>query len=195
MSGGSKEEFRTAIQKQLQSDGVLDEMTATIRSRILRSLLKENENVIPSSESAASPDIQTKAMLSLLYHFLEQHHFAHTLSVFADESKLERTHPLSPVDAVKELGLAVICDKATLPTIDILSLLQGAAHLILMQLEKEIDSPSMLHSHLHLPSSVLSSSSRIEDSSSSTNPSPMQFLPNNVPDGLSSSNNVSISFP
>ena len=143
MSGGSKEEFRTAIQKQLQSDGVLDEMTATIRSRILRSLLKENENVIPSSESAASPDIQTKAMLSLLYHFLEQHHFAHTLSVFAAESKLERTHPLSPVDAVKELGLAVICDKATLPTIDILSLLQGAAHLILMQLEKEIDSPSM----------------------------------------------------
>jgi len=143
MSGGSKEEFRTAIQKQLRSDGVLDEMTATIRSRILRSLLKENENRLPPSAPPPDMNIQSKAMLSLLYHFLEQHHFAHTLSVFAAESKLERTHPLSPVDAVKELGLAVICDKATLPTIDILSLLQGAAHLILMQLEKEIDSPSM----------------------------------------------------
>ena len=142
MSGGSKEEFRTAIQKQLRSDGVLDEMTATIRSRILRSLLKENENRLPPSAPPPDMNIQSKAMLSLLYHFLEQHNFAHTLSVFAAESKLERTHPLSPVDAVKELGLAVICDKATLPTIDILSLLQGAAHL-LMQLEKEIDSPSM----------------------------------------------------
>jgi hypothetical protein len=140
MSAGSKEEFRSAIQKQLRSDGVLDEMTATIRSRFLRSLLKDNG----LSASAPSPVvIHSKAMLSLIYHFLEQHRFAHTLSVFAAESKLERTHPLSPVDAVKELGLSVICDKLPSPTIDILSLLRGAAHLILIQSEKQIESPSV----------------------------------------------------
>lgn len=137
------EEFRSALQKQLRSDGMLDEMTATIRSRVLRSLLKENGNELPSSAPSTDMNIQSKATLSLLYHFLEQHHFAHTLSVFAAESKLERTHPLSPVDAVKELGLAVIHDKLPSPTIDILSLLQGAAHLILMQSENEIKNSSI----------------------------------------------------
>ena len=37
----SKTEFRAAIQERLRKDGVLDEITASIRARILKALLHE----------------------------------------------------------------------------------------------------------------------------------------------------------
>jgi hypothetical protein len=137
---GTKDELRSAIQQQLQNDGVLDEITARIRSRFLQSLLIEHGPTVSTLRDETNS--QSVALLSLLYHFLEQNQFTHTLSVFAAESRLERFPPLSSIDAIKELGLHVIWDKFNrrnqFQTIDILSLLQGVTHVVSKVIETEV---------------------------------------------------------
>jgi hypothetical protein len=140
---GSKAEFCSAIQQQLQNDGVLDDITASIRSRII--LLLRNEFGPTASAPRKDTNSQRTALLSLLYNFLEQNQFTHTLSVFAAESKMERSLPLTLTDAIKELGLQAIWKKFNktdkFHETDILSLLQGVAHshMVSMQQEKMIE--------------------------------------------------------
>ncbi|KAL7433466.1 hypothetical protein ACHAXH_006090 [Discostella pseudostelligera] len=104
----SKTEFRATIQERLRKDGVLDEITATIRSRILKALLLEKNSILSSALSQHDQHRQSKALLWLLYHFLEQHGYTHTLSVFVAESRLENSIPLSSTDAIKDIGLREI---------------------------------------------------------------------------------------
>ena len=105
-----KSEFCSAIQQQLRNDGVFDEITAAIRSRILKSLLNENGSTAP-----ASMNDQEMALLSLFYHHLEKEGYEGTLSVFAAESKMEHSlkFPLSSIDAIKSLGLEGIWNEFT----------------------------------------------------------------------------------
>jgi hypothetical protein len=137
---GTKEEFRSAIQQQLRNDGILDEITARIRSRILLSVLN-NEHGPTASARTDETNSQSVALLSLLYHFLEKNQFIHTLPVFAAEGKFERSPPLPLFDAIRELGLHVIWDKYNkrnqFLTTDILSLLQGVAHTTSLAIEAE----------------------------------------------------------
>lgn len=142
MSSGSKTELRSAVQQQLQSDGVLDEITASIRSRILLSL--RNEYGPTASATTNDTSNRSTALLSLIYYFLEQNQFPHTLSVFAAESKMERSlRPMTSTDAIKELGLQVIWKTFNKTNkynmVDILSLLQGLAHMVSIQQEKMIE--------------------------------------------------------
>lgn len=110
----SNTEFRAAIQERLRKDGVLDEITASIRSRIMKTLL--HDGTFTSTSSRAPPQLhglqrQSISLLWLLYHFLEQQGFTHTLSVFAAESRLEHSTPSSITDAIRDIGLLEIWDE------------------------------------------------------------------------------------
>ena len=89
--------FRSEIQRQLRNGGVFDEITASVRARILLSL-----NNIPSAAahpgssvlndtafSRSTADIEEMAIQSLVYDYLEQRRMKHTLSVFSAESGIE----------------------------------------------------------------------------------------------------------
>lgn len=101
----SKAEFCSAILERLRKDGVLEKITASIRSRKLKLLLNEKES---SSKPASQMHQQSIPLLWLLYHCLEQNGFTHTLSVFATESRLEHSIHLSATEAMKEIGLQEI---------------------------------------------------------------------------------------
>ena len=104
MSSTKQVEFHSALHQQLKDDGVLNEVTASVRATILLSLLIKDDN---TTLSATNPkqNTQDTAILSLIYHFLDEK-YPHTLSVFAAESKLEDDRcRLSPACAIKELGL------------------------------------------------------------------------------------------
>ena len=100
----SKSEFHSSLRQQLRNDGVLDEITASVRATLLLYLL---EQTTPTTAASTKADSKLVAVLSLLYHFLEQQHFPHTLSVFMAETKLDGslTFPLPQTDAIKILGL------------------------------------------------------------------------------------------
>ena len=104
MTSTKQVEFHSALHQQLKDDGVLNEVTASVRATILLSLLIKDDN---TTLSATNPkqNTQDTAILSLIYHFLDEK-YPHTLSVFAAESKLEDDRcRLSPACAIKELGL------------------------------------------------------------------------------------------
>ncbi len=107
----NKADIHAAIQERLREDGFLDEITACIRSRILRALLHENRSILSSAPSHHDLNHQSVALLWLLYHFLEHHGYTHTLSVFAAESRLEHSPPWSCSDALSDIGLLGIWDE------------------------------------------------------------------------------------
>ena len=125
-----RSELTSQIHQQLHDDGVFDEITAAIRARILQSLLDENGSSAKAVSANDLNDQETMALLSLVYHFLEQKKMTHTLSVFAAESQMEHSeYPLSSVDAAKALGLEAILDKFAEGNADIelLPLLQAVS--------------------------------------------------------------------
>lgn len=129
----SKTELQSSIKQQLKDDGVLDELQASLKSKILSSLLSNNKNDT-NTNATKKEDPKEIALLSLLFHFLESQDCPHTLSVYVAESKLQ---PLSVVDAFRELGLQDILptfsSRDSIETNNILSLLQSLANLISSQ--------------------------------------------------------------
>jgi len=148
----SKSEFQSAIQQQLRKDGVFDEITVAVRSRILQSLLNENGSTEAATAISANVNKQGMALLSLLYHFLEQKQYSHTLSVFAAESQIECSlaYPLSPTAAIKALGLQVVWrefEKGNQDlSVDLPSLLQAVAHWVSLQQENDTAATELLQS-------------------------------------------------
>ena len=128
----SKSEFHSSLRQQLRNDGVLDEITASVRATLLLYLL---EQTTPTTAASTKADSKSVAVLSLLYHYLEQQHFPHTLSVFVAETKLDGslTFPLPQTDAIKILGLHRIWNDCST---DLLSSLQDFANWVQSQQEK-----------------------------------------------------------
>ena len=120
----SKSDFHSALRQQFRNDGVLDEITASVRATLLLSLLEQSN---PTTAARTKADPKLNAVLSLLYHFLEQQKFPNTLSVFVAETKLNSTmaFPLPQTDAIKKLGLQHIWNDASN---DLLSSLQDFAN-------------------------------------------------------------------
>jgi hypothetical protein len=98
-------QFRAAIQEQLRDAGTYDEITASVRSRLLLSLQNSPNQ---RSTTAKRDSVEDVAVQSLIYQFLEQQSLKHTLSVFSAESGLDTRLPLSPDKAIKALGLGAI---------------------------------------------------------------------------------------
>ncbi|KAL7552107.1 hypothetical protein ACHAWF_015318 [Thalassiosira exigua] len=94
-----EEEFQSAILKKLRDDGICNEVTAAVRSRVLQTVLKDEGN--ESSPIAFGP--QETALLSLVYHFFEQKGLLHTLCVLTAECRLE--NPLPSQSSFEALGL------------------------------------------------------------------------------------------
>ena len=99
-------DLKTAIQQHLRSNGVIDEITAQVRSNLLLSIrnkMKPKQN----------PGLEDMAWLSLVYHFLGEKNFAHTLSVFTAECGLESSQiqVLTLFDALKALGFGRFLDE------------------------------------------------------------------------------------
>eukprot|EP00804_Cyclotella_cryptica_P030376 CCRYP_011886-RA/>CCRYP_011886-RA protein AED:0.01 eAED:0.01 QI:658/1/1/1/0.33/0.25/4/630/863 len=95
--------FRSAIQQQLRSDGVYDEITARLRANILLSLCNPK-----AKKSQVDHGLEEMAWQSLVYHFLAERNFVHTLSVYSAECGMEcRSFAnMSLEDCMKALGLS-----------------------------------------------------------------------------------------
>ncbi|KAL7469878.1 hypothetical protein ACHAXS_010131 [Conticribra weissflogii] len=120
--------FRSAIQQLLQNSRVKDEITASVRSRVLLSLSDIQSAVSPPR--CNNSNIEEIAILSLVYDFLEHQGMSCTLSVFSAESGFERhgrtaahrvgnsrtarSFPLSVENAMKALKLESLLDELTL---------------------------------------------------------------------------------
>ena len=94
--------LKTAIQQKLRNNGVYDDITAHIRSSLLLSLRNPSETKKPKDGG-----IENVAWQSLIYHFLNEREFVHTLSVFAAECGLENGNQkqFSVEESMKVLGL------------------------------------------------------------------------------------------
>lgn len=98
--------LKASIQQRLRNNGIIDEITAQVRSSLLLSL----RNKTTSKQNRGLEDM---AWLSLIYHFLGEKNFTHTLSVFTAECGLEsgQIQMLSFFDSLKALGLGGYFDQ------------------------------------------------------------------------------------
>ncbi|KAL7522782.1 hypothetical protein ACHAWX_007482 [Stephanocyclus meneghinianus] len=95
--------FRLAIQQQLRVDGVFDEITARVRASILLSLSNTTAN-----KPEVNHGLEEMAWQSLVYHFLGDRRFVHTLSVYSAEcGMVGHSHVYMTIDdCMKALGLS-----------------------------------------------------------------------------------------
>ena len=105
----SAADFRAAVQQQLRDDGVFDDITAAVRARLVRSLLDEN----PQTPARANRSDRELALLSLVYHHLDDQGLHGAVSVLCAESKLETspTFPWGFARALKALGLESVWEQ------------------------------------------------------------------------------------
>lgn len=120
--------LKLAIQQRLRNNGVYNDIAAQVRSSLLVSLSN------PSEKKAKHHGIEDVALQSLVYHFLNEKQFLHTLSVFAAECGLENgsISKFSVDESLKVLGLGSLCKqcKSGMSEGDISSLLITAAQMI-----------------------------------------------------------------
>jgi hypothetical protein len=98
----SLKQLKANLKDALRKSGVLDSVKAQIRREFILGL--SDKQLSKFSTKDATLDLRERLSLSVIYHFLKQRNFIHSLSVFAAECGFDsKSSWLSEVDIVRSL--------------------------------------------------------------------------------------------
>lgn len=98
----SLKQLKANLKDTLRKSGVLDSVKAQIRREFILGL--SDKQLSKFSTKDATLDLRERLSLSVIYHFLKQRNFIHSLSVFAAECGFDsKSSWLSEVDIVRSL--------------------------------------------------------------------------------------------